>query len=170
MEILSAILEIIKYLIPAVIVYFLMNKFLKGQQNIEQLKLKVEQSNDTLPLRFQAYERLTLFLERIKIPNLVMRLMTPSSAPSDLKNALVISIQKEYEHNLTQQIYVSPELWKIITLAKDSTIQYISELMKDNQSLDEYAQLLVQGNNSHMAPILNNAQNAIKKEVELYFK
>lgn len=170
MEILSTFLEIIKYLIPAVIVYLLMNKFLKGQQSIEQLKLRLEQSNDTLPLRFQAYERMTLLLERIKVPSLVMRLMTPSSSARDLKNALVISIQKEYEHNLTQQIYVSPELWKIITLAKDGTIQYMNELLKEDQSLEDYANLLLKGNNSHMAPILDNAQNAIKKEVELYFK
>lgn len=171
MEILSALLETIKYLVPAVVVYFLMKKFLDGQQTIEQIKLKASQKNETLPLRFQAYERLSLLLERIKIPSQVMRLSTPSSEAADLKKALLISIQKEYEHNLTQQIYVSDELWQIIELAKDSALNYVNQAFGTaNGSLEEFTNLLLQGNDSHLNPIILNAQQAIRKEVEIYFK
>ena len=171
MEILSALLEIVKYLVPAVVVYFLMKKFLDGQQTIEQIKLKASQKNETLPLRFQAYERLSLLLERIKIPSQVMRLSTPSSEAADLKKALLISIQKEYEHNLTQQIYVSDELWQIIELAKDSALNYVNQAFGTaSGSLEEFTNLLLQGNDSHLNPIILNAQQAIRKEVEIYFK
>ena len=171
MEIVSTLLEIVKYHIPAAIVYFLMNRFLNGQQIIEQLKLRLEQTNDTLPLRFQAYERLILFLERIKISSLVMRLKTPSTGADDLKNALMIAIQKEFEHNLTQQIYISEELWQIIELARDSTLNFIGEIYKkESTDVEGFADLLILGNTEHLAPILSNAQSAVKKEVELYFK
>ena len=170
MDILTTVLEITKYLIPAVIVYILMNRFLNGQQSIEQLKLRLEQKNDTLPMRFQAYERLTLLLERIRIPNLVMRLQTSESSATDLMKAIVISVQKEYEHNLTQQIYVSEELWKIISLTKDSTIQYATELRKEEEDDQvKYIKRLIHANSTTLEPIVANAQNAIKKEVELYF-
>ena len=171
MEILATFLEIVKYVIPAAVVYFLMKRFLDGHQGIEQLKMRATQKNDTIPLRFQAYERLALLLERIKIPGLVIRLNTPSSQASDLKNALLISIQKEFEHNLTQQIYISDELWQIIELAKDSTLNFVDQAFKNaNGSLEEYTNLLIQGNGTHLHPILNNAQRAIRKEVEIYFK
>jgi hypothetical protein len=171
MEVLNAILEIIKYIVPALVIYFLMNRFITGQQNIEQIKIKATQRNDTLPLRFQAYERLALFLERIKIPSLVLRLKANNAPPEDLKNAIVISVQKEFEHNLTQQIYISSELWKIIELAKDSTIAYTTELYdKQKTNTEAYIDILVQGNQKHLSPILKNAQAAIKKEVELYFR
>lgn len=171
MEIVTALLEIIKYIVPALVIYFLMKKLLDGQQGIEQIKLKASQKNETLPLRFQAYERLALLLERIKIPSQVMRLKTPSSEASDLKNALLISIQKEFEHNLTQQIYISDELWQIIELAKDSALNFVGEAYKNaNGSLDEFSSLLLAGDSSHLAPIIVNAQHAIRKEVELYFR
>ena len=171
MEILSTFLEIIKYLVPAVVVYFLMDRFLTGHRNIEGQKIRAEQRNDTLPLRFQAYERLTLFLERIKIPSLVMRLKTPSAEADDLKNAIMIAVQKEFEHNLTQQIYITGDLWKIIELAKDSTLNFVGEAYKNEQSsMERFAELLLIGNTDHLAPIMYNAQKAIRKEVELYFK
>ena len=171
MEILSTFLEIIKYLVPAVVVYFLMDRFLKGHLTIEGQKIRAEQRNDTLPLRFQAYERLSLFLERIKIPSLVMRLKTPSTEAEDLKNAIMIAVQKEFEHNLTQQIYITGDLWKIIELAKDSTLNFVGEVYKNEQSsMERFADLLLRGNAGHLAPIMNNAQKAIRKEVELYFK
>ena len=171
MEIVVSILEIVKYIVPALVVYFLMKKFQEGQQTIEQIKLKASQKNETLPLRFQAYERLSLLLERIKIPSQVMLLNSPTSQAEDLKKALLISIQKEFEHNLTQQIYVTDELWQIIELAKNSAQNYVSEAFKTaNGSLEEYKNLLIQGNASHLDPIITNAQMAIRKEVELYFR
>ncbi|MEE9373100.1 MAG: hypothetical protein V3V00_08615 [Saprospiraceae bacterium] len=170
MELLLGILEIIKYIVPAAVVYFLMKRFQEGQQTIEHIKLKASQKNETLPLRFQAYERLSLLLERMKISSQVMRLTTPSSNASDLKKALLISIQKEFEHNLTQQIYISEELWQIVELAKNNTLNYVNQAYESaNDSLEQYTNLLIQGNASHLNPIISNAQKALRKEVELYF-
>jgi len=74
---LVAIFEILKFTIPALIMFWavqsLFKEFLQGQQQMRLMEIKQQQSGTTLPLRLQAYERLSLFCERISIPNLVMR-------------------------------------------------------------------------------------------------
>ena len=74
---LSVILELVKITVPALIVfltvYYLMKHFLENQYQVKMLEYKQNQQNTTIPLRLQAYERLSLFCERISIPSLVLR-------------------------------------------------------------------------------------------------
>ena len=74
---LSVILELVKITVPALIVfltvYYLMKHFLENQYQVKMLECKQNQQNTTIPLRLQAYERLSLFCERISIPSLVLR-------------------------------------------------------------------------------------------------
>jgi len=127
----DAILDILKYTIPALIVfltvYYLFQGFLKQQYQMEALKLRQNQSKDVLPIKLQAYERLMMLCERISIDNLSYRLSHPDMGVQELKNACLIAIQQEYEHNMSQQVYVSSNLWKIIELAKDQMQMVISE-------------------------------------------
>lgn len=85
---LDTVLEIIKITVPALIVfltvYFLQKQFLKNQYNLQLLDLKKNQIDSTLPLKLQAYERLTLFLERIKLENLILRIRTEKMTASNL--------------------------------------------------------------------------------------
>lgn len=76
-------------------------------------------------MKLQAYERLILYLERIAPEALVGRLKTPESTAEVLKFAMVKTIQKEFEHNLSQQIYVSEEAWSFVVKAKDSLIALV---------------------------------------------
>ncbi|NNK40013.1 MAG: hypothetical protein HKP45_05095, partial [Winogradskyella sp.] len=78
-----------------------------------------------LPIRLQAYERLALFLERISPSKLLIRTHPTSSNKIDYESLLIATIEQEYEHNLTQQIYVSDQCWSIIGAAKNATIQLI---------------------------------------------
>lgn len=77
-------------------------------------------------VNFQAYERLVLYLERINPGNMVLRMHRSGSKAKMLEAEMVKSIREEYEHNLSQQIYVSDEIWKLITQAKEETIKLIS--------------------------------------------
>ena len=110
--------EILKYTIPALIVfatsYFLLKQYLGSEYELKALELKSKYSKDAIPLKLQAYERLLLFCERISIPNLLLRLKTKNMNANDLKNVMVISVQKEFEHNMAQQLYASQKLWDII--------------------------------------------------------
>jgi hypothetical protein len=81
----------------------------------------------------------------------------------------MIAIQQEYEHNLTQQIYVSDKLWDIINLAKDQTIQLISKASEGMQAGDPPSMLLERAtriiDSMNMNP-LEQAKAAIKEEIK----
>ncbi len=126
------LLEIIKVTIPALIVfltvYFLMIEHRKKEENLIRLKLQADQmKKKTNPSKVMAYERLALFCERIKIDKLLIRLRSNESSTESLKQAMIIAVQQEYEHNITQQIYVSHQLWQIIQLAKNETVSIIRD-------------------------------------------
>ncbi|MCB0434428.1 MAG: hypothetical protein KDD18_16075, partial [Mangrovimonas sp.] len=73
----------------------------------------------------QAYERMTIFLERITPSKLLIRVSPTSSQKEPYESLLIATIEQEFEHNLSQQIYMSDECWNIITAAKNATIQLI---------------------------------------------
>lgn len=85
-------------------------------------------NNETIKLKLQAYERLTLYAERAGLKNLVPRLHTENATARDLQLALIQTLNSEYEYNISQQIYVSPELWKAITKLRDQNIFIINQV------------------------------------------
>lgn len=125
----NKIIEIIAYTIPSLITggvaYYLFNAYFNDQQNTRRWLLQKENQKDALPLRLQAYERMALFLERINPSKLLIRVAPISNGANDYENLLIYSIEQEFEHNLTQQIYVTDECWTIILTAKNTIIQNI---------------------------------------------
>lgn len=95
---------------------------------------KKDLSQDILQRKLQAYERLSLLLERIQYPNVIKRCYDDDFSARELINRMKMDIQAEYEHNLTQQIYVSEKLWEIILLTKDDSISTLSDLSVDMES------------------------------------
>lgn len=172
----TAFLEILKYTIPALIVfatvYFLIKRFLDQQYAIQKLSYKQKQLEHTLPLKLQAYERLLMFCERISIPHLMLRLQVTESTVDQLYKAMLVTIQQEYEHNLTQQVYVSESLWNIITMAKNQVSDIIST---SAQNLDPSAPGHLIGNESvevmqqTKANPLDTAKRSIRKELSVLF-
>jgi hypothetical protein len=109
--------------------YFLLKYWREQKQQANSLQwqqIQVEKQRNTLTLRLQAYERMLLLCERIAIPNLIMRLRTEGATSNDLRLAMLIGIQQEFEHNVTQQIYVSESLWSILRIARDNTAEIIN--------------------------------------------
>jgi hypothetical protein len=141
----STFLEIFKLTIPGLIVfataYFILKQYLNSQVTLKQLELKRDQQNTTTPLRLQAYERLSLFCERVNLPSLMLRVRQDGMSAGQFKALLMLNIQQEYEYNITQQVYVSDQLWEIVKIARDdsvSTISLASEMVNnqaDNQEL-----------------------------------
>ncbi len=173
---LTAIFEILKFTLPALIMFWavqsLFSKFLAGQTQLKRLDLQKNQQDATLPLRLQAYERLSLFCERISIPNLMLRLRTEDMQAGALRYAMLMAIQQEYEHNITQQVYVSSQLWEIISIAKNDTINLISgiaETVDSKANAKELSTALINTLNERNDVPLNMALQAIKKEAGLLF-
>jgi hypothetical protein len=125
----TRIIELVSYSLPTIIMAFVAYSFFelytKNENAKRQYLLQKETKPDTLSLRLQAYERMTLFLERINPSQLLVRISPISENKIDYQNFVIAQIEQEYEHNLSQQIYVSEECWSTITTAKNATIQII---------------------------------------------
>ncbi len=125
----TIITNILAYTIPSIITgavaYFLFDSHFKDQQNTRRWMLQKDNQAATLPLRLQAYERMTLFMERINPSQLMVRVTPISDDKNEYQNYVVAQIEQEFEHNLSQQIYISEECWSIILAAKNATIQMI---------------------------------------------
>lgn len=166
---------ILGFTIPSVVVllavYFMFKQYFQHQTHIRLLDSKHEKSHITLPLRLQAYERLLMLCERIELPDLVLRLKTPGTSADILKSALFVAIQQEYEHNLTQQLYVTQELWQILIAAKDRTMDLISAAsasLDANASADEFANQLIKMASDETSLPSQIAKRAIKTESSLW--
>jgi len=85
-----------------------------------------EDRKQVLPLRLQAYERLSLYLERIQPGTLLLRVQRAGMDSGDLQAALIATIREELEHNVTQQIYVSDRAWAKVRQAKEETIRLVN--------------------------------------------
>jgi len=127
-------LEILKYTLPAIIVliasYLIVQKFLVSEIKRKQLTLFNETQEVTARLRLQAYERLVLFIERIHPRNIVPRTYQSGMTVADLQAALIFNIKTEFEHNLSQQIYVSKEVWDTVRGVQEQEMGMINQIAK----------------------------------------
>src|SRR5690606_33403755 len=102
---------------------------------------------------------------RIRPENLLYRINSPEMDGRELRNAMMITIQQEYDHNLTQQIYVSDHLWQIITLSKNQYQAFISDIQ--GQTNAEFIQNVYTGIQSMDPSPIEIARKAIKQEAEV---
>jgi hypothetical protein len=123
-------LEILKYTVPALVVFLtsmvMMRFYFKSFVRDRDHDLLMQDRRKTLPMRLQAYERLALFLERITVDSLVVREQSDEFTAREFHQHLLASIRSEYEHNLSQQIYISGDAWNVIRNAKEGTIKIIN--------------------------------------------
>jgi len=126
----NTFLEILKYTLPSVVVlltaYYTIDKFFNHEKDQKGLEIKKDNQKITLPLRLQAYERIILFLERISPEQLLLRVQKPGISVSQLQKSLNLTIRAEYEHNLSQQIYVSENAWELVKSSKENLIKIIN--------------------------------------------
>lgn len=125
------LLELLKYTIPGLTVfataYYLLKLQFDNQQAILVQQRLQESLKTTLPLRLQAYERLMLLCDRVALPNLLLRIRMPGMNVGELRGALLMTLNQEFEHNTSQQLYVSDTLWRILLLARDETMAAIAQ-------------------------------------------
>ena len=126
----QALTELFKYTIPALIVlataYYLLKMFLDKESEKTQMQMRLDVQKISLPVRMQAYERLVLLLERIEPAGLLVRTNQPGMNAINLQAALIQSIRSEFEHNLSQQLYVSTKAWEMVRNAREETIKRIN--------------------------------------------
>lgn len=141
----------------------------------KQLKKELKQqatpntsNNSLLPL--QAYERLTLLTDRIRLKNLILRIPGANLTARELQAGLIETIRNEFEYNITQQVYVNPDIWKAITNLKEQNIYIINQIaatLPEGATAMDLCKTIVQyleNNNSDLSDmILNALQFEVKK-------
>lgn len=116
-------------LVPSAMVfgvaYYFLNKVNKDKAFAYSAELRKDRQKHILPMKVEAYQRLILFLERIHPNSLVMRVHNPIKHATLMQNELLEQIRSEFEHNIAQQMFVSPQAWEMVKRSKDELIQLV---------------------------------------------
>lgn len=122
--------EILKYTIPSlvlvVIVIYVLQAFFKNERLRRANELALKTNDKIIPLKIQAYERMLIFLERISPESMIIRCNKKGFNAQQLHTELLNSVRAEYEHNLSQQLYISDKTWRMINSAKLNIIKLIN--------------------------------------------
>jgi len=126
----SDVYEILKILLPSLVifllVFFIISKYFKEENQKRHQQIVMKNQEIIAPLRLQAYERIILFLERISPESLLVRVDKAGYTCKQLHTELINTIRAEYEHNLTQQLYISINSWEVVKNAKSHLIHLIN--------------------------------------------
>ncbi len=127
-------LEILKITIPSLIVFltafFVLKTVLKKENENKKIQIVLQNQKIITPLRLQAYERIILFLERISPNSVIIRLQTPNMTIQQLHKEMLIIIRSEFEHNLSQQLYLSIDAWEQVRNAKEKTVKLLNSCLE----------------------------------------
>jgi hypothetical protein len=170
------LIEFGKLLIPALLVLYAMYLTVKSvlEKEIErkEVDLKIKNYETILPLRLQAYERIALLLERISPNNIMLRLNNPGFSAKEFQIILVKEIREEYNHNLSQQIYIDEDTWVLIRKAVEDTINLINQsamnLKEEAKGMDLTKAVFAEIMQNEVDSI-KHALSQLKKEVSQFY-
>ncbi len=134
METTEVILELLKYIVPAGMVMGAVALVLR--ENRQKIEIKAKYAvfkgsiDKIIPMRLQAYERAILFMERISPENLLLRIDGRDKPVAIFHKQLTMEIRAEFEHNVTQQLYIDAESWAAVVRAKEQTIALINQIAR----------------------------------------
>ncbi|WP_397363110.1 hypothetical protein [Olleya sp. R77988] len=164
------LLNLLMYTIPSLVTgsvaFLFFREHMQNEEERRKFNIVKSLSKESLPMRLQAYERLALFLERISPNKLLLRVAPIGTNKQDYEDLLIRSIEQEFEHNLSQQIYLSDDCWTIITASKSATIQLIRKVGVSDKidSSDKLREAILNEMLDKSAPS-NAGLHYIKKEV-----
>ena len=172
----EVLLEILKYTVPALIVFLTVWIMLRAWSRNEDKRRKSEFnmhiSDEILPVRLQAYERSILLLERISPDSMILRISRNDFTARQLQQELLSNITSEFEHNIAQQTYISAEAWEKMKTAKNQVINLVNETAKEvkpDASGPTLGKLILERLTELTNPPIQVAIDFLKKEVKLLF-
>ena len=159
-------------LVAGVLVYL----FLKQRKELKHVQQQGagagKEDAATRQLQLQAYERLILLVDRIALPNLIQRVAQPELSAREMQSLLIHTIRQEFEHNITQQIYVSAEAWDAVRNYKEQNLLIINQIASflppDATGFDlnkHILDLLVQNPKASLQNIVSDALSYEAKKV-----
>ncbi len=169
-------LEIIKYVLPSIVVFltafFVIKQYTDTEKKKTEINLLLKNKDIITPLRLQAYERMTLLLERISPESLIVRVNKKGMTVQELQNEMLKSIRAEFDHNLSQQIYISIKTWGIIKKSRSDLIQLINSSatkIGSNEQSIKLSQIILETVIESKKSPTSDAIEQLKKEVNLLF-
>jgi hypothetical protein len=173
----DALWEILRIILPATAVFaaafFTQKHFLDNDQERRNHELRKGGQSLITPLRLQAYERIVIFLERVHPNTIVVRVNKHGMSSHQLHLELIKTIKSEYEHNLSQQIYMSYGAWELVKTTKEEITKLINiaatKVAHDSPS-NELAMMVLNISSNLDKKLPNDvALEYIKKEVGQIF-
>ncbi|KAA9327362.1 DUF7935 family protein [Adhaeribacter soli] len=168
--------DLLKIILPAALLlagmFFLVKKYVDRDYKLRLLELRMKNAETVLPIRLQAYERMTLFLERITPSNLLIRVSSSGHTASDYHRMLINDIRNEYNHNLSQQIYMTDQTWEMIQSAKENVVTLINRSyheMQDKNKGTELAKRILETIIAQENDPTARAISIMKKEINQVF-
>ena len=135
-------------------------------------KLLKKNQEVVIPVRLQAYERICLLLERISPNNLISRLNNPEYSAIEFQHILISEVREEFNHNLSQQVYMSSEAWSYVQSAVEDTISIINEAGSGLQPEDKglvMAKNVIDLSLARSADSVRQALDFVKAEIQSIF-
>ncbi len=170
-------IEILKLVLPATLVLYGMYLAIKVMVSksllAKELDLKQKSLEITLPVRMQAFERITLFLERISTDNLLVRINRPNMTAAVLHNDILEEIRNEFNHNVAQQVYLSVDLWSMVVTAKEDLVTKVNATFEEidpEASSIAYAKKLLELTMASDIDSIGLALSSLKEELSKYYQ
>jgi hypothetical protein len=170
------IIDLAKVLLPAAIflygMYLIVRSFINRDIDVRKLEVRSRAIETILPNRLQAYERMCLFLERITPQNMLLRLNTPGISAHEFHRMLLDEIRNEYNHNVSQQIYMSEGVWNLVRNAKEDLVLMINEAsqqMPAEATSIDLAKMIFQLAMDKKVDPMGHALSELKKEIQQTF-
>ena len=170
------LLDFIKILLPASLilyaVFLVVKAFLNKEYERKLLDIKTDNNKIVLPIRLQAYERICMYLERISLNNLIIRVNDPAFTSSQLQQKLLMEIRNEYNYNISQQVYMSIEAWGLVKKATEDTVSLINtsaESLNGELRGIELAKRIFENHLQKNVDPINTALIFIKNEIQSIF-
>ncbi len=163
---------LIPILIIALIAWVVVRYYIKTEK--EKLIVRIGLKNKDLitPVRLQAYERMVLLLERMASSQIVLRNVSLGQSAVQLQQSLISNIREEFDHNLSQQLYISTEAWLMIKSAREAAITSINEAagkLEADAPATDLAQLIFQSELSADESEIQKALEYLKNEARILF-
>ncbi|WP_107830988.1 hypothetical protein ABZR88_22370 [Mucilaginibacter yixingensis] len=176
MMLFSVLVEVFKYAVAGILVLFaalyLFKPYLNNQEKFKLIEFRRAQAAQTLPMRLQAYERLILLIDRINPANMLIRLNANAYSAAELHSLIINEVRNEYQHNVTQQLYVSPASWTVAKRIKADTTNLVNNVARtlpgDATGLDLGRAILTQLSQAEIDPYDAAAQLIRADVTELF--
>ncbi len=163
--------EVLKYTFPALVVllasWIVMSKQMKNEDERRNFELRKNALGVITPIRLRGYERLSLLLERITPEHILLEMNLSGLTCAEVQRQMVQTIRLEFDHNLSQQVYVGEEVWQAIILAKEEMIHFVNACaasFKPEDAALAYAQMMIATYASNGETPTQHALTLLKQE------